>query len=58
MPLVGAFLIWLADHYDLVVLIYDAVTSGKLSKDQATKAVQDAIVAASDAEMAREFPKG
>jgi hypothetical protein len=53
-----ALLQFLGSHFDLITLLFDAITEGKLTKDQATKAIKEAMIAASDAEMIREFPNG
>jgi len=52
----GTLLVFLAEHWELVELLYNAITTGKLTKQSATKALNDAMVAASDAQMQKEFP--
>jgi hypothetical protein len=51
-------LTFLMDHISLFETLFTAITSGKLTKDDAQRAIDQAIVMASDAEMQREFPKG
>ena len=55
---IGLILAFLGEHFDLIELLFTAITTGKLTKDDAMRAVQEALVAASDAEMKREFPQG
>jgi hypothetical protein len=42
-------------HGDLIDALFEAITKG-VSKDVLMRGIKDAIVAASDAEMQREFP--
>lgn len=53
---IEALIAFLAEHVDLLALIYEAITGGKATKAQVTAAVTAAMVAASDAEIEREFP--
>ena len=56
MPAIADIFAFIGSHADLLELIFNAITTGKMSKEDLTKAVQDALVAASDLEMKREFP--
>ena len=56
--LIGNILAFLAEHADLISLVYDMITSGKTTKQQMMDAIKASMVAASDAEMMREFPNG
>lgn len=53
-PVVG----FLEEHSDLFELLFNAITSGGLTKSQAVEAIKQALVAAADAEIKREFPNG
>jgi hypothetical protein len=52
------YLAFITEHSDLLELLYEAITKGSLTKTQVMQLVRDAIVAASDAEIKREFPQG
>ena len=49
---------FLAEHADLFDLIFNLITSGKATKAQLIKSIEDSATLASDAEMRREFPNG
>lgn len=48
-------LTFLAEHFELVELLYEAIVNKGLSKDQIKTAIRDAMVAASDAQMQKEL---
>ena len=54
LPAIFGFLL---EHADIFQLLYDAISNGRLTKDQVTKALQREIWAASDAAIDAEYPK-
>ena len=53
--MIGAILAFALEHQDLLELLYEGLTTGKLSKASALRALRAEMVAASDAEMHREI---
>lgn len=53
--MIGTILTFLAEHYDLIELLYTAITQKSLTKTQAIQAIKDAMVAEADAQMKLEL---